>query len=137
MDVRPYVSFEGRCEEALNFYKGALGAEITSMMRFRDAPDPPPPGMLPPGSEDKVMHASLRIGEREIFATDGCSTGDLGFKGISLTLEVATPDEADSRFAALADGGTVTMPLGPTFFAKRFGMVADRFGVGWMVIAAA
>jgi PhnB protein len=137
MEVQPYLFFEGRCEEALEFYRGALGAEVTALMRFRECPDPMPPGMLPPGSEDKVMHAALRIGGATVMASDGRCSGQARFGGVSLSLSVPDEATADRFFAALAEGGQVQMPLGKTFFSPRFGMVADRFGVPWMVIVAA
>jgi PhnB protein len=137
MHVQPYLFFDGRCEEALEFYKGALDAELVMLMRFRDSPDPPPPGMVPPGSEGKVMHASFRVGDTEVLASDGRCQGRPSFQGISLSLTVPDEATADRLFAALADGGQVQVPLGKTFFSPRFGMVADRFGVGWMVIVAA
>jgi PhnB protein len=137
MHVQPYLFFDGRCEEALEFYKSALGAELVMLMRFRDSPDPPPPGMVPPGSEGKVMHASFRVGDTEVLASDGRCQGRPSFQGISLSLTVPDEATADRLFAALADGGQVQVPLGKTFFSPRFGMVADRFGVGWMVIVAA
>jgi PhnB protein len=137
MHVQPYLFFDGRCEEALEFYKSALGAELVMLMRFRDSPDPPPPGMVPPGSEGKVMHASFRVGDTEVLASDGRCQGRPSFQGISLSLTVPDEATADWLFAALADGGQVQVPLGKTFFSPRFGMVADRFGVGWMVIVAA
>lgn len=136
MKIQPYLYFNGRCEEAMAFYRDKLGAKSDMMMRFRESPDPIPEGMIPPGSEDKVMHASFRIGESTIFASDGSCQGTGSFQGISLSLEVANAAEADRVFADLADGGQVQMPIGPTFFSPRFGMVADRFGVSWMVIAA-
>ena len=136
MVVQPYLFFDGRCEEALDFYASALGAEVTRVMRYQDAPDPPPPGMIPPGSEGKIMHASFRLGETTVMASDGRCGGQPEFKGFSLSLTVASEEEADRVFAALAEGGHVHMPLGTTFFAPRFGMVADRFGVSWMVIVA-
>ena len=136
MVVQPYIFFDGRCEEALDFYRGALGAEITMLMRYQDAPDPPPPGMVAPGSENKVMHASFRIGETTVMASDGRCQGQPEFRGFSLSLTAADKAEADRTFAALAEGGQVQMPLGKTFFSPRFGMVADRFGVSWMVIVA-
>ena len=134
--VQPYLFFDGRCEEALDFYTSALGAKVTMIMRYQDAPDPPPPGMIPPGSEGKIMHASFRLGETTVMATGGRCGGQLEFRGFSLSLTVASEEEADRVFAALAEGGHVHMPLGTTFFAPRFGMVADRFGVSWMVIVA-
>ena len=133
MVVQPYLFFDGRCEEALDFYASALGAEVTMIMRFQDAPDPPP-GMIPPGSEGKIMHASFRLGETTVMASDGRCGGQLEFKGFSLSLTVAGEEEADRVFTALAEGGQVHMPLGTTFFAPRFGMVAGRFGVSWMLI---
>ncbi len=136
MRVQPYLFFDGRCEEAIEFYKRALGAEVLALMRFRESPDPPPPGMLAPGSEDKVMHASLRIGETEVMASDGRCAGKPAFQGVSLSLSVPGEAEADRLFDALAEGGQVQMPIGRTFFSPRFGMVADRFGVSWMVVAA-
>lgn len=135
MLVQPYLFFEGRCEEALEFYRTALGAEVTMLMRFKENPEPPPPGMCPPGSEDKVMHASFRIGETTLMASDGRATGKPMFQGFSLSLSVPTDAEAQRLFNALGDGGQVQMPLAKTFFASSFGMVADRFGVSWMILA--
>jgi PhnB protein len=133
----PYLFFDGRCEEAIAFYKKALGAEVEMMMRFKEAPEQPPPGMIPPGSENKVMHACLRINGSSVMASDGCAQeGKPKFQGFSLSVNAKDEAEADRMFAALADGGKVEMPLGKTFFAKRFGSVSDRFGVGWMVIVA-
>ena len=134
MTVRPYLFFEGRCEEALGFYREALGAEVTALMRFRDCPEAPPPGAMPPGSEDKVMHAEFQVDGAAVMASDGRCSGQAQFGGVSLSLAVPDEATAERRFAALADGGQVRMPLGPTFFARRFGMVADRFGVSWMVV---
>jgi len=129
--IQPYLFFDGRCEEALNFYRRALGAEVTMMMRFKESPDP---SHTPPGGGEKVMHASVQIGDAMVMASDGECGGKPSFQGFALSLSVATEAEADKRFAALADGGKVQMPLGKTFFSPRFGMVADRFGVSWMVI---
>lgn len=134
MHVQPYLFFDGRCEEAVEFYQKTLGAEVTMLMRFQDSPEPPEPGMVPPGSEHKVMHMSLRIGETTVMASDGLCGGRPSFQGFALSLTVL--DEAERLFAALADGGQVQMPLTTTFFAPRFGMVADRFGVSWMVTVA-
>ena len=134
MRVQPYLFFDGRCVEALDFYKSALGAEVTMLMRFKESPDPPPPGMVPAGSEDKVMHAALRIGEATVLASDGRCQGKPSFQGFSLSLTARDEAEADRLFGALAEGGQVQMPLGKTFFSPRFGMVTDRFGVSWMVI---
>jgi len=133
MQIQPYLFFDGRCEEAIEFYRKALGAEVEILMRFKDSPEPPPPGVVPPGSENKVMHATLRIGAATVMASDGCASGSPSFTGFSLSLTVPSEAEADRRFAALADGGTVQMPLGKTFWSPRFGMLTDRFGVGWMV----
>ena len=134
MNVQPYLFFDGRCEEALEFYGSALGAEVTMLMRNNESPEPPPPGMVPPGSEKKILHASFRIGETTLMASDGHCQGKPEFKGFSLSITVASEAEADRVFAALGNGGQVQMPLSKTFFSPRFGMVADRFGVGWMVI---
>lgn len=134
MNVQAYLMFNGRTEEAIDFYKKAVGAEVTAMMRFRDAPEPPPPGMIPDGWGDKVMHSSFKVGDAEIMASDGCQSDGAGFNGISLALSVKSPAEAETRFAALADGGSVTMPLARTFFSPGFGTLTDRFGVSWMVV---
>jgi PhnB protein len=135
MPVQPYLFFEGRCEEALDFYRKALGAEVTALLRYADCPQPPPPGMLPPGSEKKVMHAEFRIGETTLMASDGMcgKDGKASFKGFSISLTPPGDAEARRMFEALAEGGEVHMPLASTFFATSFGMVADRFGLRWMV----
>ncbi len=137
MLVQPYLFFDGRCEEAISFYRDALGAEIEMLMRYKESPEPPPPGMVPPGSDDKIMHASLRIGETRVMASDGLCAGQPEFRGLSLSVTVENEQDAERVFAALADGGQIQMPLGRTFFSPRFGMVADRFGVSWMVVVAA
>ena len=136
MRVEPYLFFEGRCEEAIEFYRGALGAEVTALMRYKEMPEPRDPSSCPPGSEDKVMHSSFRIGDTTVMASDGMSSGRPSFQGISLSLSASDDAEAERLFAALADGGQVQMPLTPTFFSSRFGMVADRFGVSWMLVVA-
>jgi PhnB protein len=133
MQVQPYLFFEGRCEEALEFYRQALDAQVEMLMRFRDSPEAPPPGAVAPGSEDKVMHASFRVGDTTLMASDGGCSGRSGFQGISLSLNLADVADAERRFAALAEGGEVQMPLGATFWSPAFGMVVDRFGVSWMV----
>lgn len=130
--VESYLFFGGRCEEALEFYRQALGAEVGMLMRYSDSPEPPPPGLLQPGFENKVMHCTFRIGGTTLMASDGCDDKS-SFSGFSLSLAVATEAEADRAFNALADGGQVTMPLSKTFWSPRFGMLTDRFGVGWMV----
>jgi len=134
MQVQPYLYFEGRCDEAIEFYRKTLGAEVTMLMRHKDSPEPHQPGMLPPGAENKVMHSSFRIGESTLMASDGLCSGKPDFKGVSLTVSVANANEAERLFAALGEGGKVQMPLAKTFFSSRFGMVADRFGVSWMII---
>ena len=134
MQVHPYLFFDGRCEEAIEFYKKALGAEVATLMRYKDGPEP---SMCPPGSENKVMHASFRIGDTSVMASDGRNTGKPVFQGFSLTIAAKSDAEAEKLFAALGDGGQVQMPLTKTFFSSRFGMVADRFGVSWMIIVAA
>ncbi len=136
MQVQPYLSFEGRCEEAVEFYRKALGAKVEMMMRMKESPDAPPPGMIPPGSDNKVMHTSFTIGDSMVMASDGRVSGKPNFQGFSLSL--SPPDEATANrlFNALADGGQVQMPLGKTFWSPCFGMVADRFGVSWMINVA-
>ena len=134
MAVTPYLFFDGRCEEALDFYKKTLGAEVEMLIRVKDSPQPPPVGTYPPGSENKIMHSSFRINGTTVMASDGCAQGKPNFEGFSLSVDAKDETMADRVFAALADGGKVQMPLGETFFARRFGMVADRFGVGWMII---
>lgn len=131
--IQPYLFFNGNCEQAVEFYRKAIGAEVDMMMRFKDSPEPPPPGTVPPGSEDKIMHASFRLGGSTIMASDGCSSEKPNFQGFSLSLSVTSEGEADRLFAGLADGGQVQMPLGKTFWSPRFGMVTDRFGIGWMI----
>ena len=137
MQIQPYLFFDGRCEEALAFYRSALGAETTTLMRFKENPEPMPADMCPPGSDEKVMHASFRIGETTLMASDGRATGQPVFQGFSLSLSLQTDAEAQRLFSLLSDGGQVQMPLGKTFYASSFGMVADRFGVSWMVIVVA
>ncbi len=133
MLVQPYLNFEGRCEEAIAFYRKAVGAEVLMLMRNNESPEPCDPSVVPPGSDQKVLHSSLRIGDSIIMATDGYCKGAAKFEGITLSLTVANEADADRYFSALADGGTVTMPLTKTFFSEKFGMLADRFGVAWMV----
>jgi PhnB protein len=137
MNVNPYLDFNGRCDEAIEFYKGALGAEVNMLMRFKDMPPVPnsPEGCgVTPGTENKVMHAELRIGDALLFASDGRCTGQANFHGIALSISADNDEKAAKIFNALSNGGKVNMPLGKTFFASTFGMVNDRFGVGWMVI---
>src|SRR4051812_110358 len=131
MKVQPYLFFDGRCEQAIEFYKKAVGAKLVMLMRFKESPEPT---QTPPGSGEKVMHASFRIGETEVLASDGMCNGKPTFQGVALTLTAPTAAEAERLFAALAEGGQVQMPMTQTFFSPRFGMLADRFGVSWMVI---
>lgn len=132
MKVETYLFFEGRCEEAFEFYRQTLGAEVTMLMRFKDSPDPQscPPGA---GNENKVMHANLKIGETQVMASDGRCTGQASFQGFALSLAPKDVAEAERQFNALAEGGQVLMPLAETFWTPRFGMVTDRFGVMWMI----
>src|SRR5262249_43650112 len=136
MRVEPYLFFNGSCEEAVEFYKKALGAKVVMLMRYKDSPEPHAPDKLPAGSENKVMHVSFRVGDTTVMASDGFCTGQTDFQGFSLSLTVVHETEADRVFTALADGGQVQMPLNKTFWSPRFGMVTDRFGVGWMVSVA-
>ena len=132
MAIQPYLFFDGRCDEALDFYRKALGAEVGMLLRFKDSPDPN--ACTPDGAnKDKVMHAQFRVGDSTILASDGRCTGHPSFHGFALSLTVANESAADRAFNALADGGQVQMPLAKTFFSPSFGMVADRFGVSWMV----
>jgi len=134
MHVQPYLFFDGRAEEAIEFYRSTLDAEVVMLMRFKESPEPHQPGMIPPGAENKIMHSTLRIGDTTVMASDGHCAGKPSFQGFSLSLSVADEATADRVFAALSKGGQVQMPLAKTFFAPRFGIVADRFGVSWMVI---
>jgi PhnB protein len=134
MQAQTYLFFDGRCDEAIAFYRSALGAEVTMLMRFKESPDA---DAVPPGSADKVMHASLRIGDTVVLASDGRCLGEPNFQGFALSLTATDAAEAERLFAALSDGGEVQMPLAETFFSPRFGMLADRFGVPWMVYVAA
>lgn len=131
MQVQPYLFFDGKCEEALDFYKRTLGAEVTMMMKFKEAPDQ---SMVSPGSENKVMHSAVQIGNTTVMASDGHCNGKPTFEGFSLSVDAANDAEAKRIFTALAEGGQVRMPMDKTFFASSFGMLADKFGVGWMVI---
>src|SRR5262245_60085157 len=119
MRVEPYVYFQGRCEEALEFYRGAIGADATVFARF----------------EDKIGHAVLRVGDTVVLASDGQGEGQPQFSGFSLSLSAPDEAEAERLFAALSDGGTVQVPMAPTPFASRLGIVADKFGVPWLVVS--
>jgi PhnB protein len=133
MQVQPYLSFEGRCEEALEHYRDALGAQVDMLVRFKESPEPPPPGTIPPGSDEKVMHANFRIGDTVLMASDGRCSGQPSFQGMALSVDLDDTAEAERLFGALAEGGQILMPLGKTFWSPAFGMVADRFGVAWMI----
>jgi PhnB protein len=131
MQLQPYLFFDGRCDEALDFYKKAVGAKVDMLMRFKEAPDQ---SMVKPESRDKVMHAAVHLGDTQVLMSDGHCQGKASFQGFSLAVSVKDEAEADKTFMALADGGQVTMPLAKTFFSSRFGMLTDKFGVGWMIL---
>jgi PhnB protein len=133
MEIQPYLSFEGRCDEAIEFYKKAIDAKVQMVMRFKEMPDQ---SMVTPQNKDKVMHAALNAGDATLLMSDGRCTGGANFSGISLALSASNEADAERFFNALAEGGKVNMPMAKTFFSSRFGMVADKFGVGWMVLVA-
>ena len=132
MELQPYLYFGGRCEEAIEFYKKTVGATVERFMRFDESPQPTPEGAIPKDWGQKVMHATLRLGDSILMASDGC--GATKFDGFALSVNVANDAEAKRTFAALSEGGKVCMPLNKTFFASSFGMLTDKFGVSWMVI---
>lgn len=137
MQVQPYLIFEGRCEEALNFYKNTLGAELVALLRYKDAPpDANNSEMCGSMDPEKVMHACVRFGDSIVMASDGMSSGKPKFEGIMLTLSVESPQEAETLFAKVSEGGAIVMPMTKTFFAERFGMATDQFGVLWQVLGA-
>lgn len=131
--VQPYLFFDGSCEQAIEFYRTAIGAEVHQLMRYKESPDPCPDGMLAPGSEEKVMHVSFKIGETTVMASDNPGAEKSGFDGFSLSISVSSEDEANRFFTALAEGGSIQMPLGKTFWSPCFGMLTDHFGVSWMI----
>jgi PhnB protein len=133
MSLQPYLFFDGRCDEALDFYKKAIGAKVDMLMRFKEAPDQ---SMISPGSADKVMHAAVHIGDTQVLMSDGHCQGKANFQGFGLAVSVKDEAEADKMFGALANAGQVTMPMAKTFFSPRFGMVTDKFGVLWMIMVA-
>jgi len=133
MEIQPYLFFDGRADEAIAFYKKAVGAEVKMLMRFKESPDPQQKAMMPPGSDDKVMHARIQIGKTTVLVSDGRCQARPKFDGFALSLTVSSEAEADRSFNALLEGGTPSMPLTTTFFSPRFGMLQDRFGVMWMV----
>ena len=135
MNTQPYLFFNGKCEEALEFYKSALGAKVDMMMRFSESTEKPQPGMVPPGSENKIMHAAFKVGDTQVLASDGQCAGTPSFQGFGLALNAANDAEAEKLFKAVGKGGQVQAPLGKTFFASKFGMVTDKFGILWMVMA--
>jgi PhnB protein len=134
MTIEAYLFFNGRCDEAIEFYSRTLGAQATYLMRYRESPEPPVPGMLPPGFEDKVMHANLKIGDTTLMVSDGNSDAGPQFKGFSLTLSLSDEEAVRRAFSALAEDGQVIMPLSKTFWSPCFGMLSDRFGLGWMLM---
>jgi PhnB protein len=134
VQAQPYLFFDGRCDEAIAFYREAIGAEVQMLMRWRDMPEPRPQPL--PAPDDKIMYAHLKIGDSSVLASDGRCRGQPSFEGFALSLTATDDAEAARLFAALADGGQVQMPLAKTFFASSFGMLADRFGVSWMVYVA-
>jgi PhnB protein len=131
MQVQPYLFFDGRCEEAIEFYKKTLSAEVGMLMRFKDSPEKT---ACAPGSENKVMHASLKIGDSRVMASDGRNTGNPKFDGFALSLDAKDEADADRLFNALSAGGQTLMAPSKTFFSPRFGMCADKFGMHWMII---
>ncbi|HTW54030.1 MAG TPA: VOC family protein [Stellaceae bacterium] len=135
MAVQPYLFFNGRCDEAIEFYQKAVGAEVMMLMRFKEMPDQ---SMVRPETAEKIMHARLQVGDAIVLVSDGmCTGGEQKFEGFSLTLSLDSVEEVDRRFNALAEGGQVRMPLDKTFFSPRFGMLTDKFGVGWIVLVEA
>ena len=135
--AQPYLFFNGQCEAAMEFYREAIGAELDFTMRFKESPEPPAPGMVPPCFENKIMHCTFHIGATTLMASDGCSAEPARFEGFSLSLSVPNAAEAERAFAALSNGGAARMPLAKTFWSPCFGIVQDRFGIGWMISVAA
>ena len=131
--VQSYLCFDGKCEEAIEFYRRTVGAQVNMQMRYKDSPEPPPPGCAPT-DKNKIMHAQFQIGDTVIMASDGRGSGHPKFEGFSLSLSLPTEEAVDRAFNGLAEGGQVQMPLAKTFFSARFGVVVDPFGVMWMVL---
>jgi PhnB protein len=134
--VQPYLSLQGRTEEALEFYTRTMNAKVTALIRFKDSPASGDQSMMPPGSENKIMHAAFQVGDTTLLASDGECTGRAKFEGMTLALTLPDDESAERTFAELAKDGSVQMPLTETFFSSKFGMVSDRFGVPWMVLTA-
>jgi PhnB protein len=132
--VQPYVFFDGKCDEAIKFYSSAIGAQTQMLMRYKDCPDPQAKAGCKPGTEDKVMHANVKIRDTEVLMADGHCGGNPKFEGFGLALQAKDNEDAEKLFAALSEGGKPLMPMSETFFAHRFGMVTDKFGVMWMVL---
>jgi PhnB protein len=135
MHIQPYLFFNGRCEEAIEFYKTAVGAELQMLLRHKDSPMPPP-GQLPAGSEEKIMHAAFKVGDSVVMASDGMCDGKPVFSGFTLSIALASETQVRAVFAKLSDGGIIRMPVEKTFWSPAFGMLVDRFGVSWMVTVA-
>jgi len=133
--IEPYIFYEGRAEEAIEFYKQALGAQVEMIMRYSESPDPPPPDMVKPGSENKIMHSSITVDGQRIMISDGGCSGESKIGGFSVSLSVGSEADAKRYFEGLSEGGQVQLPITATFFSPCFGMVQDKFGVGWMVMA--
>jgi PhnB protein len=131
--IQPYLFFNGSCEQAVKFYCKALGAQVQFTMRYKESPEPLPPRRVPKGFQNKIMHTSFRVGQTTVMAADGCSADKADFQGFTLSLSVPGKAEAKRAFTALAKGGKVQMPLAKTFWSPCFGMVEDRFGIGWMI----
>jgi PhnB protein len=131
MNVQPYLFFDGKCVEALEFYKKAIAADVKTVLRWKDSPDP---SMCTPANADKVMHAHFNVGDTAILASDGHNNGAPKFEGFALTITTKSEAEADKLFGALSDGGNVTLAMTKTFFSPHFGMLADKFGVHWMIM---
>jgi PhnB protein len=130
MQINPYLLFDGQCEAAFKFYEKALGGKIEAMMPFGEQPGSE---KVPPELKKKIMHASLKVGDHQLMASD-CPPGQFEpMKGMSVALHVKEPAEAERVFHALAEKGKVTMPIQETFWAHRFGMLVDQFGTPWMV----
>ncbi len=125
--VKPYIAFQGNCEEAINFYRDCLGGEILYMGRYGESP------MSSEGIEDKILHCTLQIGDTHIMACDNMA-GEAEGQGSNISLAIGCDDEGrmQEMFGKMAEGGYITMPLQETHWAKSFGMLTDKYGVNWM-----